>query len=166
MINRVIASAFALALAASTLINANKTMAADSAPPENGVVVYYFHNTFRCMSCNSIESLLKAAILGGKGENTKHKTAIEVTPAYADELKTGKLAFVSLNADEKENGRLLTKLKAKPKIPVIVVYKNGKFSDPVSLPEVWNLLNDNAKFVAFIRKNVSDALKKLSNGNK
>ena len=67
--------------------------------PKDRVEVYYFHNTFRCLSCNTIENLSKAAIFGGKAENQKFKAEIEVKPLYKDKVDNKTITFQSVNID-------------------------------------------------------------------
>ena len=127
--------------------------------PANRVDVYYLHNTFRCMSCNTIENLTKAAILGGKAENQKYKNSIEVEPVYKKLVDAKKLIFKSVNVDEEKNKHLLKDFKTSPKYPVLVKIENGKVVKTQVLDEVWNLMDDNQKFIDYIRKNLNEFLK-------
>ncbi len=128
------------------------------APAKSRVDVYYPHNTFRCMSCNTIENLLKAAVFGGKGANLKNGTEIEVKPIYKALVEKGKITFKSLNVDEKENAGFLKKYKSEAKIPVLVAVKDGKEVKVKVLDAVWKLLGDNGKFVEYVRKNLNEML--------
>jgi nitrous oxide reductase len=127
--------------------------------PKNRIDVYYLHNTFRCMSCNTIESLTKAAVLGGKGINQKYKNSIEVKPAYEVLVAKNLITFKSVNIDEKENKHLLKDLKAESKFPVLVKIKDGKVVKTEVLDKVWDLMGDNQKFIDYIRKNLNEFLK-------
>ena len=127
--------------------------------PKNRIEVYYLHNTFRCMSCNTIENLTKAAILGGKAENQKDKTSITVNPAYKKLVDAKKLTFQSINVDEAKNKHLLKDFKADSKFPVLVKIKNGKIVKTQVLDEVWNLMGNNKQFIEYIQKNLNKFIK-------
>lgn len=57
--------------------------------------VYYFHFTKRCATCNAVEN---EAIL-----------ALEMF--YADQLKEGNIAFISLNLEEEDGKKMADQLK-------------------------------------------------------
>jgi hypothetical protein len=125
--------------------------AAAMADDASKVTVYYLHNTWRCYSCNSIESLTRAAVLGGKGENTKFKGEIDATSPFPEMVKAGTLSFEPVNVDLAENKHLLTDLKAEAKYPVMVETKGGKVVRSKVLTEVWERLGDNAGFIKYVQ---------------
>ena len=127
--------------------------------PVNRIEVYYLHNTFRCLSCNTIENLTKAAIFGGKAKNTKYKTEIDVKPIYKGKIDKKIITFKSVNIDEKENKHFLKDLKAEAKYPVLVEIKNGKIVRSKVLDEVWGFMDSNEKLVGYIQKNLDEFLK-------
>jgi len=127
--------------------------------PKDRIDVYYLHNTFRCLSCNTIESLTKAAIFGGKGVNQKYKNSIEVKPVYKDQVAKNLITFNSVNIDEKKNKHLLKDLKAESKFPVLVKIKNGKVVKTELLDEVWDLMGDNQKFIEYIQQKLNEFMK-------
>ena len=139
----------------SSIVNAQTVK---SQLPADRVDVYYLHNTFRCMSCNTIENLTKAAIFGGKAENLRFKSSIEVKPAYKKLIAENKITFQSVNVDEEQNKHLLKDFKADAKFPVLVKIENGKIVKTEVLDQVWNLMNDNKKFVAYIQENLNKFL--------
>jgi hypothetical protein len=55
-----------------------------SASSGNDVEVYYFHRTVRCVTCKTVEA--------------EARKNIEML--YADQVKTGKISFTSLNLEE------------------------------------------------------------------
>jgi predicted RNA-binding protein len=115
------------------------------------ITVYYLHNTWRCYSCNSIESLTRAAVFGGKGENTKFRGEIDVTCPFPEMVKAGTLVFQSVNIDLDENKHLLEDFKAKAKYPVLVETKGDKVVRSKMLGKVWDLLGNNAEFVKYVQ---------------
>jgi uncharacterized protein YktA (UPF0223 family) len=128
--------------------------------PTERVEVYYLHNTFRCLSCNTIENLTKTAIFGGKGINEKYKNSIDVKPAYKKAIESGKLTFKSVNIDKKENKHLLTDFHTESKYPVLVKIRNGKIVKTKVLDEVWKLMDENEKFIEYIQTNLNEFMKK------
>ena len=126
--------------------------------PKDRVEVYYLHNTFRCLSCNTIENLLKAAIFGGKTENQKFKTEIEVKPIYKDQVDKKTITFQSVNIDKKENKHVLKDLKAEAKYPVLVLIKDNKVVKSKVLDDAWDLMSDNQKFIDYFQNNLNEFL--------
>ena len=57
--------------------------------------VYYFHFTKRCATCNAVEN--------------EARMALEMF--YADQLKEGNIAFISLNLEEDEGKKMADQLK-------------------------------------------------------
>ena len=119
--------------------------------PARKVTVYYLHNTWRCLSCNSIESLTRAAVLGGKGENTKFKATVEAESPFPAMVKAGTLAFQAVNIDPAENKHLLKDFQAQPKFPVLVETKDGKVIRTKVLGEAWQRLRDSAGLVKYVQ---------------
>lgn len=150
-------------LAASTLGSAYGEEKKAEAPPKpaHRVVVYYLHNTWRCPGCDSVESLSRAAVMGGKGENSKAGTTIEVTTPFAAEVKSGLVTFQSVNIDKKENKELLKTLGNNLKVPVFVEMKNGKITSFVPMTEAWSHLGDNEAFVKYVQDGAKPLLKKV-----
>lgn len=122
-----------------------------SSTPEKRIVVYYLHNTWRCPGCNSMESMTKAAILGGKGENSKTETSIVVTSPFTEDLATGRLSFETVNIDLKENKPLLEALDNILKIPVVATLDADTIIAVTPLKEAWSYLDDNEAFVKYVQ---------------
>lgn len=66
-----------------------------SAAEGKKVVVYYFHFTRRCMTCNNVEKVSKEAVNG----------------QFAALVKTGEVSFQSVNLEEKAGEALGAKYK-------------------------------------------------------
>lgn len=95
------------------------------------LTVYYFHGNQRCMTCNKIEQMARAA----------------VAAKYADALKAGTVVFRSVNVDEPGNGHFVNDFQLTSRI--VVVERNGKHEN---LDQVWALVpGDPAKFAAYIQ---------------
>lgn len=59
------------------------------------IEVYYFHFSRRCITCNAVEDVTKEAL----------------NQYFADEMKSGKIVFKSVNLNEAENKQLAESLK-------------------------------------------------------
>lgn len=123
--------------------------------------VYYFHNTWRCPSCSSIESMTKAALLGGKAENTKlHKEMTVEKSPYSKMLAEKKLTFEPLNIDEAKNKELMKRFAGSAKYPLLVKLVNGKMVKSVSLDKAWRLVNANPQdFVKYVQESFAEFIK-------
>lgn len=151
-------SVFALFLALFSVFSVG---AAEEATAEQ-FVVYYPHNTFRCYSCNMIETLTKAAIEGGTLEGKDGKDIKVDNSALTKLLKNKKLVFRSVNVDEPEQANLLADLKTKAKMPALAKVVGGKIMKAQPLDQAWNLLSGEPE--AFF-KYVQDETLKFVNSN-
>ncbi len=162
MILRFMLSIVMLVMSAVDCLFADEVKDVQSAPESHRVVVYYLHNTWRCPGCNSVESLSKAAVVGGRGENSKFGTSIEVAAPFNKEEKGGLISFVSVNIDKKENKQLLKDLGDNLKVPVIAEFTGDKIVSIVVLSKAWVLLGDNEAFVKYVQDGVAPVLAKFS----
>jgi len=77
---------------------------------ENGIEVFDFHTTNRCITCKAIET------------NTKYT----LETYFSNELKNGVISFRVVNIDKKENFELAKKFLASGTSLFLNVIKNGK----------------------------------------
>ena len=133
---------------------------------EHKIVVYYLCNTFRCEACNGLESMVKAAALGGKAENGQTKVTTDVTSPYPDLVTSGKLVFKSVNVDEELNKHLLTDFDTDSKLPVIAEIKDGKVLRFKIMKNVWKLLDDDKAFIAYIQDGLKEYADPMSKAKK
>lgn len=111
---------------------------AAAAAPEGGAVpagagaltVYYFHGNQRCMTCNKIEELAKAAILG----------------KFAAEIADGRVAFRSVNVEEPANEHFIKDFDLASR--TVVMAKGGKYE---KFDAVWTLVRDPQKLTGYIQ---------------
>lgn len=107
------------------------------------IVVYYFHTTFRCHSCNMIEKFTKEAVESG----------------FASELNNGTIELKIINIEEKGNEHYAEDYKLYTKSVIVSDVKDGKEITWKNLDKVWTLLGDQAKFIEYIRTEVKTSLK-------
>lgn len=114
----------------------------DSAGTSDKVVVYYFHGTARCSSCMKIEAYTKESI----------------ETAFPDALRDGRLEWRAVNVDEPENQHFIKDYDLYIRTVVVSDIYGGNQTEWKKLDEVWNLLDDKDRFMAFIQDNVRSYL--------
>ena len=85
------------------------------------VIAYYFHGTFRCTTCRTIEKY--------------SKEAIELY--FAKEMKNGTLEFRPVNVEEPENRHYSQDYQLFSRALVLSLNKDGKEVKWKNLTEVW-----------------------------
>lgn len=130
---------------------------------KNMIIVYYLHNTFRCVSCNTIEGLTKVAVLGGEYKNEKNGQIVNVKPQYKELIEKKQLVFIPVNVDKKENKHFLKDFKADAKYPVLTELSDGMIIKYKVLEDVWDLMDENEKFVKYIHLNLNEYIKSMQN---
>lgn len=104
----------------------------------DALVVYYFHGTQRCLTCNRIEELTRQAIQNN----------------FVGQLADGKITFRSVNVDEPENEHFIKDFQLATRS--VVMRKGDKFE---KFDQVWNLVREPEKFSQYIRNGVETMLK-------
>lgn len=99
------------------------------------IIVYYFHSTFRCVSCKNIEAYTK--------------TAIE--KYFSGELASGKILFNGVNVDEPQNKHFIKDYQLYTKAVVLSKVTDGKEEKYANLDKVWQLLRNKEKFYSYIK---------------
>jgi hypothetical protein len=111
----------------------------------NRVVAYYFHGNARCTSCYKIEKWTDEAI----------KTT------YTDKLNEGILEWKIINVDKPENAHYLQDYKLYSKSVVLTEILDGKQTQWKILEGVWEHLDDQKVFTAYIANEINGYLQGL-----
>ncbi len=106
------------------------------------IAVYYLHATFRCVTCNTIESMTKALL----------------DSTYSDALAKGTIQWIE--ADFMENTALAKQFEVVSSCVVVAEMKDGVVTDYKRLDEVWTLMQDPAAFNAYISDAIDGYLEK------
>ena len=114
----------------------------DSAGTKPEVVLYYFHGTRRCNTCQTIESYTQEAVEG----------------KFEDALKAGKLTWSRLNTDEAENAHFVKDFELVSSSLVVVEVDGGEVVRHQVLQEVWTLVRDKPGFIDYVQKSVGEYL--------
>ncbi len=105
---------------------------ADSTAESQRVVVYYFHTTYRCVSCRNIEKYTREAIESG----------------FPAELEDGFVVWRVVNVEDEGNEHFVKDYQLFTKSVVLVDERSGKWKN---LPKVWQLLGDPNDFIRYIQ---------------
>lgn len=116
------------------------TPALDStANPNRQVVAYYFHTTFRCVSCKKIEAYADEAIHDG----------------FPSELADHRLVWAPINVEEDGNEHFVKDFNLYTKSLVIVEMQDGKIVRWKNLPKVWELIGNKPAFLKYVDDEVT-----------
>jgi hypothetical protein len=107
------------------------------------ILVYYFHTTFRCATCFTIEKY----------------TAEAVKEGFSDRLADGSVQWKLVNIQEPGNEHFIKDFKLLTKSVVIVKNKDGKMLKWKNLEEIWKLTRDRDKFIRYIQEEIMEFLK-------
>ncbi len=107
------------------------------------VKLIYFHATSRCESCLKIEKF----------------TEMAVNELYANELKSGKLEFSSLDFMEEKNEKLAKKYSIDSQNLILSVITKGKEKKWINLEAIWDKIASYEEFKSYIKDNISKYIK-------
>ena len=130
------------------LVFCGASLAADEfakAGPSDYVQAYYFHATYRCKTCTTLEQYSRESI----EENFK------------DQLGNNTLRFKEVNFDEPDNRHFLQDYGLTYRALVLVRYKDGKQVTYKNLEKIWQLVGSKADFSNYVKTEVEAMLKEL-----
>ena len=102
------------------------------------VIAYYFHTTYRCVTCRTIEAFSREAIEQG----------------FAQALKDGKLDFRVVNVEERANQHFVREYQLFTKSLILVKMKDGKQAEWKNLSRVWELVRRKDAFLRYVQDEV------------
>lgn len=109
---------------------------------DHQVIVYYFHGNKRCNTCRTIEEYTEAAINIG----------------FADEVRSGRLEYRTVNVDEPGNEHFVTDYQLSTRTVVLVDIEQGRELTWTKLERVWQLVRDKEAFENYITENTDNFL--------
>jgi hypothetical protein len=115
------------------------------APAANRVEVLDFHTDHRCATCLEIEKLTKKVL----------------NDYYASEMKSGKITFRLINADDKANAAIVKKFFAYGTTLIVYSVKNGKESHVDLTNFAFMNFSKADKFTARLKEEIDAALKNI-----
>ncbi len=96
------------------------------------VIVYYMHQTFRCVTCNQIEAM----------------TADLIRTSFSKQLAEGRLEWKRVNFQENEE--LARRYDVASSSVVVVRLRGGKEVAHQTLDKVWTLVGKRDEFAAYV----------------
>jgi len=102
------------------------------------VIAYYFHTTYRCITCRRIEAYSREAI----------------EQEFAQALKDGKLDFRLVNVEDSANQHFIQDYQLFTKSLILVKMKDGKQSEWKNLRRVWELVRRKDAFLRYVQDEV------------
>ena len=118
-----------------------QAQAAPSTAVEDKVIVYYMHATFRCVTCNMVESM---------GEEL-------VRSEFANALKGGRLEWKPVNYQE--NDDLARQYNVGGNMIVVVKFAGGKEVEHKRLDRVMELAGNRDEFMAYVRSAIQELIR-------
>lgn len=107
---------------------------------QDKVVVYYMHATFRCTTCNLVESMAEELI----------------RTEFGDAVKAGRLEWKPVNYQE--NDQLATAYNVGGNMIVVARFGDGKEVENSRLDRVMELANNRNEFMAYVRSAIRKML--------
>jgi hypothetical protein len=120
-------------------------VASGSTTPTHRVVASYFHNTTRCVTCRTIEQ--------------RSKETMEST--FAAEMAAGKLAWRSLNMEERQHEHYAIDYSLTSPSLVLTEMDGDRDVHFKVLTETWTLVHTKVQFVTYIETEVRAFLEEL-----
>ena len=115
---------------------------ADEATPVkdgNTLIVYYFHGTQRCRTCNAIEKMARNV----------------VETRFVKALSEKRIVFKSVNVDDQANEHFVSTYSLSMRTVVLARGKAFK-----RLDKVWQLVRDEKKFSEYLESEIKDMIDK------
>jgi len=107
------------------------------------LIAYYFHGTFRCTTCRTIEQYSHDAI----------------QMYFAKELGNGRLEFRPVNIEEPENKHFIQDYQLVTRSLVLSLMSDGKETKWKNLADVWKFVRDKERFFQYVKDEVEIFLK-------
>ena len=110
------------------------------APGQDIIVVYYMHASFRCVTCNMVESM---------GEEL-------VRTEFADAVKAGEIEWKAVNYQE--NDILANRYKVGGNMIIVAKFRDGKEVESRRLDRVMEFANNRSEFMTYVRSAIEELL--------
>ena len=98
------------------------------------VIVYYFHGSFRCYTCNMMEKYSREAM------DTNFKQALD----------SGKLEFQAVNVEERDNRHFIQDYQLYTKSLILSLVKDGQEIKAKNLDKIWEYARDKQQCIDYV----------------
>lgn len=138
---RVLSVLLMVLFAMPVLISASaEATATPSKTPSHYFTATYFHGSFRCGTCQRIETLSKQAV-------TNH---------FDDALKNGTLVWRAVNVDEPDNRHYTKEYGLYTRSLIISEVKDGKEIRWKNLEKVWDFVRNDDAFDRYVSSEIKE----------
>jgi hypothetical protein len=121
--------------AASGPNDVNAVSSDDLVQIESGVVVYYFHRSVRCVTCNTIEAYTRQVM----------------DSAFAEAQAEGSMQLVSINYETAANEHFVKDFELTSNSVVLVRLEAGQVTQWKNLDQIWEQVQNAPAFHAYIQ---------------
>jgi hypothetical protein len=104
------------------------------------IIAYYFHGSFRCLTCTNMEKYSKEAIEAN----------------FKDEIASGRFEFKVINVEEKGNEHFVDDYKLYTKSLILSLVKDGKEVKSKNLDKIWRLAGNKQAFIGYVTAEVNE----------
>ncbi|TRZ93753.1 hypothetical protein D4R78_07580 [bacterium] len=111
--------------------------------PVGKVIAYYFHGTFRCPTCTTMERYSREAI----------------ETNFKDALTSGKFEFKVVNVEDRGNEHFVNDYQLYTKSLILSLVKNGKETKSKNLDKIWEYARNKQIFSDYVTEEVAKFLK-------
>ena len=132
-----------LLLAAVAVISISSTVIAVEDKPAAKVIAYYFHGTFRCYTCTSMEKYSREAI----------------ETNFKDALASGKLEFKAINVEERGNEHFAKDYQLYTKSLILSLVKDDKEIRSKNLDKIWEYARNKQRFIDYVTSEIRGFMK-------
>ena len=108
--------------------------------PNRQIIVYYFHGDVRCPTCHKLEDYAKEAL----------------DTYFAQDLAAGKIQWKPTNIDTPGNEHFVKDYELVTKSVILSRTVNGQQVAWKNLDQIWQLVSDKDKYLAYIRDSVTN----------
>ena len=102
------------------------------------VVVYYLHNSVRCIKCKKFETYTQQVL----------------SEFFAEPLRQGTIQWRMLNVDNPQNEHFINDYKLITKSVVLARFKEGKQIEWKNLEKIWQVVDDEAAYKNYIKDEI------------
>jgi hypothetical protein len=106
------------------------------------VVVYYFHRTIRCHSCNLLEEITRET----------------VRLCFEKETTKGSVELKIINMDDPDKAHFIKDFNLPYQSIVIEKHEKGKAKTWKRMDKVWDLMNEQHKMILYIESEIKKML--------
>lgn len=115
------------------------SLAPAATPTTEQVVVYYLHMNRRCATCNKLEAYSQQALATG----------------FAESLKDSSLVWQVVNFEQEGNEHFAEDYRLFSQSLILSRQVDGDETEWRNLDQIWKLVGDKEKFIAYVQTEVS-----------